>query len=404
MTPGPHDLDLAIPGTPPGPGTKARQRKLAINRLRERRPLTEEAVDRFLASNEAPIVEGFRCTFLFRGDADEVHLRHRIVNQPQRVPLRRVQDTSLWAVVVELPAGSRVEYQLEVRRGDHTEEVNDPLNPRVAHSPVGSSSVCHASGYTTPEWTHPDPHARQGEFLDLPLQSRALRRWTHTRVYLPPRFRPTSRYPLLVVHDGDDYLNYAAMGTVLDNLIHRLDMAETIVAFSNPGDRIREYANHAGHARHVTSELLPRLQQDFPLIDRPDARCLMGASFGAVAALTTAYRNAGVYGNLLLQSGSFVFTDIGEDHGGGPEFDPVVRFMNRYRARPRRVADHMYLSCGVYEPLIVPNRSMVPVFESTGAAVRYVEARDGHSWENWRDRLRDGLSWIYPGPQKLVYE
>jgi enterochelin esterase family protein len=36
--------------------------------------------------------------------------------------------------------------------------------------------------------------------------------------------------------------------------------------------------------------------------------------------------------------------------------------------------------------------------------VRYVEARDGHSWEDWRDRLRDALSWVYPGPHKYVYE
>jgi hypothetical protein len=27
-----------------------------------------------------------------------------------------------------------------------------------------------------------------------------------------------------------------------------------------------------------------------------------------------------------------------------------------------------------------------------------------HSWENWRDSLRDALSWVFPGPQKLVYE
>ena len=47
---------------------------------------------------------------------------------------------------------------------------------------------------------------------------------------------------------------------------------------------------------------------------------------------------------------------------------------------------------------------MVPVFEAAGMTVRYQEARDGHSWENWRDRLRDGLSWIFPGPQKLFYE
>jgi enterochelin esterase family protein len=36
--------------------------------------------------------------------------------------------------------------------------------------------------------------------------------------------------------------------------------------------------------------------------------------------------------------------------------------------------------------------------------VRYVEARDGHNWENWRDRLREGLSWLFPGPIGLVYE
>ena len=98
------------------------------------------------------------------------------------------------------------------------------------------------------------------------------------------------------------------------------------------------------------------------------------------------------------------FTDIGNDHGGGPAFDPVVRFVNRYRAAPRRVADRVFVSCGVYEPLIIRNRSMIPTFEAAGMAVRYVEARDGHSWENWRDRLREGLSWIFPGPQKFLYE
>jgi enterochelin esterase-like enzyme len=139
-------------------------------------------------------------------------------------------------------------------------------------------------------------------------------------------------------------------------------------------------------------------------VGQRSGRCLLGSSFGAVAALSAANRSPDTYGSLALMSGSFVFTDIGTDHGGGPAFDPVVKFVNRYRARPRRVADRVFVSCGVYEPLIIRNRSMVPTFESAGMEVRYVEARDGHSWENWRDRLRDALSWIYPGPQKLVYE
>ena len=379
-------------------------RKLAINRLRERRPLDSGTVDRFLARHEVPIVEGPRCTFLYRGEVDEVFLIHRIFGLPDRLPLRRLYGTDLWYVVLELPEGSRVEYQLEVARGEQRERINDPLNPKVSRSPVGNSSVCYALGYVVPEWTIFDPEARPGSLVDMVVPSRALRREAKVTLYLPARFRRSASYPLLIVHDGGDYLQFAAAKTVLDNLIHRLDVAEIVAAFTHPGDRLHEYANSAAHARYLTAELLPRLEAELPLVGRPGGRCLMGASFGAVASLATAYRYPEVYGSLLVQSGSFVFTDIGNNHGGGPAFEPVVRFINRYRAGPRRVADRMFVSCGVYEPLIIPNRSMVPVFESTGTAVRYVEARDGHSWENWRDRLRAGLSWIFPGPQKFYYE
>ena len=380
------------------------RRKLAINRLRERRDLDAEAVDRFLERHQLPIVEDDWCTFLFRGEADEVRLIHRVVGMPPDPQLRRIRGTDLWALTLELPVGSRVEYQLEVRRGDYTERFNDPLNPRLAHSPVGSSSVCEAAGYEVPEWTRHDPESRPGSLVELTVGSRALRRACPVTVYLPARFRRDARYPLLVVHDGGDYLGFASMQTVLDNLIHRMDMASTIVAFTHPGDRLVEYANSAAHARFLTAELLPRLEQDFPLLGHRGGRALMGCSFGAIASFSTAVRYPQAYGSLLLQSGSFVFTDIGMDHGGGPVFDPVVKFVNRYRAAPMHVADRLFVSCGTYEPLIVRNRAMVPTFESAGMTVRFAEARDGHSWENWRDRLREGLSWIYPGPQKFVYE
>jgi enterochelin esterase-like enzyme len=382
----------------------APSRKLAINRLRERRPLDSGTVDRFLARYEVPIIEGPRCTFLYRGEADEVFLVHRIFGLPDHMPMRRLYGTDLWYVVLELPEGSRVEYQLEVARGGQRERINDPLNPRLAHSPVGSSSVCYAYGHEIPEWTFPDPEARPGSLVEMVVPSRALRRDARVTVYLPARFRRSAEYPLLIVHDGGDYLGFADAKTVLDNLIHRLDVDELIAAFVYPGDRLAEYANSAAHARYLTAELLPRLEAELPLVAKPSGRCLMGSSFGAVASLTTAYRYPEVYGSLLLQSGSFVFTDIGNDHGGGPAFEPVVRFMNRYRANPRRVADRLFVSCGVYEPLIIPNRSMVPVFEGADMAVRYIETRDGHNWENWRDQLQAGLSWTFPGPQKFYYE
>jgi enterochelin esterase family protein len=382
----------------------APKRKLAINRLKDRKPLDGAAVDRFLARNEVPIVEGSRCTFLYRGDADEVLLVQRVVGLPDQVPMRRLHGTDLWYLVLELPEGSRVNYQLEVRRGEQVELVNDPLNPKLSYSPVGTSSVCFGHGYQTPEWTEHDPGARQGTLEEMVVPSRALRRDCPVTLYLPARFRRTSTYPLLLVHDGPDFLQYAAAKTVLDNLIDRFEVAETVVAFLHPKDRLTEYTNSTAHSRFLTQELVPRLETQLPLTGRPSGRCLLGSSLGGVASLSAAVKSPGTYGSLISMSGSFVFTDIGSDHGGGPVFDPVVKFVNRYRARPTRVADRMFVSCGVYEPLIAPNRSMVPTFESTGMTTRFVETRDGHNWENWRDTLRDALSWVYPGAQKFVYE
>jgi enterochelin esterase-like enzyme len=384
--------------------TAATGGRLAINRLKERLPVLPAEVDRFIASQTVPIVDGSRCTFLYRGEADEVHLVQRIVGLPNRLALRRLRGTDLWYRVLELPEGSRVEYQIEVRRGDRRDRFNDPLNPALSHSPMGSSSVCFAHGYETPEWTLPDPDARPGELTELVVPSKALGRDCEVTLYLPARFRRTAAYPLLVVHDGGDFLQYASMKVVLDNLIHRLDVADMVVAFLHPQDRLTEYANSTAHARYVTNELVPRLEAELPLVGQRSGRCLLGSSFGAIAALSAANRSPDTYGSLALMSGSFVFTDIPTDHGGGPAFDPVVKFVNRFRARPRRLADRAFVSCGVYEPLIVPNRAMVLTLEAAGIKTRFVEARDGHNWENWRDRLRDALSYVYPGPQKFVYE
>lgn len=392
------------PTTGTGAGTKARPQKLAINRLREHEVLDDDVIRRFFAAQEMPIVEGSRCTFAAWVEADEVYLRHRVVGLPEVLALRRIEGTNFWYVVVEIPADSRVEYQFELRRHGQWERFNDPYNSRLARSPMGNSSVCYGVDYRVPDWALLDDEARPGELIEMAVHSVAQRRDNRVTLYLPARFRTTVRYPLLVVHDGGDYLDYSSMKTVLDNLIHRLDMAETVVAFTYPGERLDEYPNSGPHARWIVSELVPELEAQFPLIGKPSGRCLMGSSFGAIASLSTAVRHPNFFGSLLLQSGSFVFTDIGDDHGGGPAFDPVVKFMNRYRAKPSRVAERLFISCGVYEPLIVPNRSMVPVFTETGMTVSYVESRDGHNWESWRDRLRDGLSWIFPGPQMFVYE
>ena len=146
--------------------------------------------------------------------------------------------------------------------------VEDPLNDRHASHPFGANSVCEAAGYAEPRWVVSDPDVPAGRLVEFELESAALGRTTTTSVYLPAGFTTDGegRYPLLVVHDGSDYLAYASAATVLDNLIHRGDIPPAVVALVRPFERLVEYADDPRHAEHLTAELVPALENDLPLV------------------------------------------------------------------------------------------------------------------------------------------
>ncbi len=375
----------------------------ALRKLVRKGAPSAAAIDSFVADATFPLVDGTDVTFVYRGDGDAVYLRCWIAGLNTAQPLQNVEGTDLWVITIELPEQSRIEYKFEVVRDGEHELVLDPLNDVLAHDPFGANSVCQGYRYERPDWTEHDDEAREGSIEPMQIESKAFRERRDIQVYLPARFRRNRRYPLLVVHDGQDYLRYAALKTVLDNLIHRLEIPQMIVALTQSPDRLKEYVGNDAHADFVADELLPLLAARLPLIDKSYARGIMGASFGGVASLHTAWRYPGLFGCLLLQSGSFAFSDLGT-HQRGPVFDPVARFMNEFRENPGQPSENIYMSCGIYESLIYENRSLVPWLQAQGINVNFEEARDAHNWENWRDRLRNGLSWLFPGPVWMVYE
>lgn len=375
----------------------------AVTELFKDGPPKPEQIDAFLSSNTFPLVDELGITVVFRGGADAVHLRCWISGLEAAERLERLEGTDLWAATIELPAGSRVEYKLEVERRGHRELILDPLNPVRAEDPFGANSVIQAHGYERPTWSMRDPEARQGTIQIYQLPSRIFGDTRELQVYVPARFRLNRRYPLLIVHDGIDYMRFASLQDTLDNLIYALEVRPMIVALTQSPNRLIEYSGDDRHASYLADEILPFMRENYPLVDEPWARGLMGASFGAIASLHTAWRYPRLFDRLLLQSGSFAFSDLGR-HKRGPVFDPVVRFMNEFREKPGMPSERMYLSCGIYESLIYENRSLVPRLQAQRIDVRFEEARDAHNWQNWRDRLRNGLSWLFPGQAWLVYE
>lgn len=373
----------------------------------ELRPATATAeLETFVRTNTFPVVDGVTATFFFwdRRETDAVYLLHWVFGLESRQEFQRIPGTDAFYLPVELPLTARVEYKYEVVRGEQHRLMRDPLNPRQAFDPFGSNSVCPMPGYTEPVWTRPNPKARHGHVEKLEIKSKA---WGDTRqvdVYLPNEYKPHKSYPLLICHDGDDYRKYAGARKILDNLIHGHEVAPLVVAFTS-GSRMRnvEYGANPKQAEFLVEEVLPAITSRWHITEDPDQRGLMGASFGAVSTLHTAWTYPGVFNRLLLQSGSFKFTDVGKKDDG-PLWAPVYQFVNTFRSDPSRIKARMFVSCGTFESLIYYNRSLLPLLRDAGLQVRYVESQDGHNWINWRDRLRDGLSWLYPGHLWMYYE
>ena len=103
-----------------------------------------------------------------------------------------------------------------------------------------------------------DPEARPGELVEQVSAARRCAASSPSGSTCRRGSNRVLRYPLLIVHDGADYLDYAAMKTVLDNLIHRGEV-DPLVAVVRPAAATGcvEYANHAPHARFVARELVP---------------------------------------------------------------------------------------------------------------------------------------------------
>jgi len=352
-----------------------------------------ERIGAFIAGNEFPLVARGQATFAWLGVADRVELVRWIHAGVDRVAFERVGRTRLWLLSLAVQDGGRFEYKLSIGRNGEENWVIDPLNDATAEDPFGPNSVCRTFGYKRPAWSLPQDKPA-GHLETLRVQSDTFGEVREESVYVPAGYEPDLRYPLLVVHDGNDFVDYASLVTCLDNLIESGDIPPLVAALVQTKDRMEEYPRGRRHARYVVLELLPALETGYSITTKERERVLLGASLGAVASLSTAFRFPGVFGGLFLASGSFVLDERVLEGRRHPVFVRVAKLVKALRRAPTLPATRAYVSAGELEGLASENRALADFLDERGVDVRFDLAWDGHHWHNWRDRLRDGLMWV----------
>jgi enterochelin esterase-like enzyme len=321
---------------------------------------------------------GYRC----------VALAHEL-RRPRLVPFLRTGGG--WRLRLERPPVDRLEYLLELEHGDgRVELICDPTNPRRAPGVFGDKSVVEFPGYEEPAWVT-DAESPAGEIAELTLGSALLRTSVDALVWAAAETEPSLPLPLLVVHDGPEYARYSQLLRLFDHLVAFGEVPPFRAALVQPPlNRNEMYSASHRYARVLREEWMPALEALAPPRRRPIG---LGASLGALSLLHAQWETPGLFGALLLQSGSFFRRRWDSHESGFGRFARVARFVSAVaggRRTPERIP--VTFTCGTGEENLDNNRFMAGTLARQGWEVRLVEHRDAHNWVSWRDALHPHLA------------
>jgi enterochelin esterase family protein len=326
-------------------------------------------------------------------DVRAVRLRAEAFKRAPAPEFRRIGRTRSWRLRLAWPEGvARIEYQLEVERDGRSEWLCDPGNPLRASGPFGERSVLVRDGYESPVWLD-DHDAPAGSLEVIALRSRGLRADVTGMLWTAHGVEPGTPLPLLVVHDGPEYVEHSSLLRLLDSAVAELELRPFRAALLRPpGDRNETYSASARYAHALADELVPELSALGPAPDLPGARVGLGSSLGALALLHAHRQHRHLFGGLFLQSGSFFRRPTDRQESGFPRFERISRFVGSVlRAEAASNPIPVVMTCGAVEENAANNRALRDALARQRYDVRLHEHPDLHNWVAWRDTLHPHL-------------
>jgi enterochelin esterase-like enzyme len=340
-----------------------------------------------------PVVQGNRATFFWEGnDAPQlISDLSEWENKPhafKRVPatLKSAAVQTVWSCALTVPRDAYVEYAFY--DPFTREKILDPLNKHTVSNGMGSRN----NFFYMPE-TMPSPFSmrradvRTGTLTRHRVGTDFLQDDGEREVYLykPPAGRAV---PLLVIYDGNDYLNRAKLATIVDNLIADKRIRPIAMAFLQNGKSRRnvEYFCSDATIHWLDREILPLARQHLRLIDiekQPGAYGVLGASAGGLMSMYTGFRMPEIFGNVISQSG--VFGLEGRDFA-------VVDLVRFGQGRNLKI----WMDVGTLDELLEDNRRMVALLDKRQYNVIYREFSAAHNYTAWRDDIWRGLEAMFP--------
>jgi enterochelin esterase-like enzyme len=210
------------------------------------------------------------------------------------------------------------------------------------------------------------------------------------RIALPPGYNELLTYPVIYCQDGEDFINFGRIVTQLTRLVLDEGVEPAIIAAVDVNKTVRteeyspEGSRFAAYSRFFAEELIPFVEERYPVRRDTDSRLLAGDSLGGTVSLHLALDRPDLFTRVLALSGAFL---------------PSTQ------ERVRRESDlswlELYMLIGLQEEnvettrgifdFLTCNRVSRQLLEERHARLTYLEKDGKHLWGFWQNELPDAL-------------
>ena len=207
-------------------------------------------------------------------------------------------------------------------------------------------------------------------------------------VYTPYGYKKDKSYGVIVLNDGERYIESLNGINVMDNIIYEKKIPESIVVFIDTSVNRTEYLQCSNeYADFIGSELISEVKKNYNISSDKKKNVIGGFSLGGLFASYMALKYSSIFGNVLSQSGSYWYKRK-EYHN-----KDLLWISSLFKDCHNKELK-FYINVGLIEPKASMKDTNIKFSEdliSMGYDVIFEYFGSGHDHIYWGETLGDGL-------------
>jgi hypothetical protein len=192
-------------------------------------------VDSFMnAGNIFPLTESDTlCNFIYQGIAQNMSIAGDFTDWNPNRTMIMIAGTDFWYYSTHFESDARLDYKYVINGSSW---ILDPKNPYTCTGGYGPNSELRMPAYVVPPEISYNASIPHGTIKDTSFYSTNLGNTRAVRIYLPPAYNIRKQYPVILVHDGPEYISLGNANNIFDYLIYHQEIEPLIGIFVPPVD------------------------------------------------------------------------------------------------------------------------------------------------------------------------